>query len=142
MRRPTISVDTITIPSSQEYLTDVDVFIEGILRGLGADESVIADIAISVSELVNNAICHGNRSSQDKAVRITIDRNGEDINITVVDEGGGFDPDTIEDPLADENLLKEAGRGFFIVKSLMDKVEIYEDNGGTAITITHRLHGH
>ncbi len=139
MKKPIISGDTITIPSSQEYLTDVDVFIEGILRGYGADESVIADVAISVSELVNNAILHGNRSSDVKTVKVTIARNSKDISITVVDEGQGFNPDEIEDPLADENLLKEAGRGIFIVRSLMDDVDIYEDNGGTAIKITKSI---
>ncbi|UCE24918.1 MAG: ATP-binding protein [Candidatus Zixiibacteriota bacterium] len=139
MKKPIISGDTITIPSSQEYLTDVDVFIEGILRGYGADESVIADVAISVSELVNNAILHGNRSSDVKTVKVTIARNSKDISITVVDEGQGFNPDDIEDPLADENLLKEAGRGIFIVRSLMDDVDIYEDNGGTAIKITKSI---
>lgn len=139
MKRPTIKGDTITIPSSQEYLNDVDVFIEGILRGYGADESVIADIAISVSELVNNAICHGNRSSEDKTVRVTIARNGKDVNITIADQGEGFNPDEIDDPLADENLLKEAGRGIFIVRSLMDRVEMSENNGGTVVTITKSL---
>lgn len=139
MKKPVISGDTITIPSSQEYLTDVDVFIEGILRGYGADESVIADIAISVSELVNNAICHGNKSSEEKTVKVRIERNGKEINITITDQGLGFDPSEIQDPLADENLLKEAGRGIFIVRSLMDKVRIAEDNGGTAITITKEI---
>jgi len=139
MKKPVISGDTITIPSSQEYLNDVDVFIEGILRGYGADESVIADIAISVSELVNNAICHGNKSSGEKTVKVRIVRNGKEINITITDQGHGFDPDTIEDPLADENLLKEAGRGIFIVRSLMDRVQIAEDNGGTAVTITKEI---
>lgn len=139
MKRPIISGDTITIPSSQEYLTDVDVFIEGILRGYGADESVIADIAISVSELVNNAICHGNKSSGEKTVQVSIGRNGSKISITIVDQGGGFDPENIEDPLADENLLKEAGRGIFIVRNLMDSVEFGDVTGGTAVTITKHL---
>jgi serine/threonine-protein kinase RsbW len=139
MKKPVISGDTISIPSSQEYLTDVDVFIEGILRGYGADESVIADVAISVSELVNNAINHGNKSSEVKCVRVTIKRNGKEISITILDEGEGFNPDEIDDPLADENLLKEAGRGIFIVKSLMDGVRINQQNGGTSITITKSI---
>ncbi len=139
MKRPIISGDTITIPSSQEYLTDVDVFIEGILRGYGADESMIADIAISVSELVNNAICHGNKSSGEKTVKVSISRNGSKVAITIADQGGGFDPNHIEDPLADENLLKEAGRGIFIVKNLMDSIEFTDIAGGTAVIITKQL---
>jgi len=56
MKRPVIKGNTIVVPSSHDYLPTVDEFVEGILRGWGTDESVIADIAISVSELVNNAI--------------------------------------------------------------------------------------
>ena len=69
MDKPIISGDTITIPSRQEFLSDVDLFVEGTLRGYGAGESVIADIAISVSELVNNAVLHGNKAVLEKPVR-------------------------------------------------------------------------
>ncbi len=68
MEKPKIVGNVITIPSSDEYLLDVDSFLEGTLRGCDVDESVIADIAISVSELVNNAIFHGNAASQTKTV--------------------------------------------------------------------------
>ena len=61
MEKPVITGNIIKVPSDAEFLSDVDMFIEGILRGYGADESVVADIAISVSELVNNAINHGNK---------------------------------------------------------------------------------
>lgn len=139
MQKPIISGDTITIPSSTEYLTDVDVFIEGILRGYGADESVIADIAISVSELVNNAILHGNKSSRDKRVKVHIKRNGTEVSIAISDQGTGFNPESVRNPLADENLLKEAGRGIFIVRSLMDRVDIEATDNGTSIVITKAI---
>ncbi|UCC45109.1 MAG: ATP-binding protein [Candidatus Zixiibacteriota bacterium] len=139
MKKPVITGDTIVIPSSTDYLCDVDIFIEGILRGYGADESIIADIAISVSELVINAISHGNKAVEDTSVKVQIGRNGKDVSITITDQGAGFNPEEIDDPLADENLLKEAGRGIFIVKSLMDNVEISPADGGTAITITKSL---
>ena len=64
MDKPTITGNRITVPSDTQFLTDVDVFIEGILRGFGVNESLIADIAISVSELVNNAITHGNKPTR------------------------------------------------------------------------------
>jgi len=90
MKRPVIKGDTITVPSHPEYLTDVDAFLEGTLRGFGAEESVVADIAISVSELVNNAIVHGNKGIVDKKVTVTIARHNRAVVITVSDEGGGF----------------------------------------------------
>ena len=139
MQKPKIIDNCITIPSNQEYLSDVDMFIEGILRGYGADESIIADIAISVSELVNNAINHGNAKNDSKKVIVEINKNSEVVTISVQDEGAGFNPDGLSDPLAEENLLKEVGRGIFIVKSLMDSVEIKTSTLGTKISMTKSI---
>ena len=139
MNEPVIKGNTITTPSSLEYLTNIDDFIEGILRGYGTDESIIADIAISVSELVNNSVSHGNQASENKTVSVSIDRKGDDVSITIQDQGTGFDPDAISNPLDEANLLKDTGRGIFIVKSLMDKIEVKTTDGGTSITITKSI---
>jgi serine/threonine-protein kinase RsbW len=135
MEKPQIVGNTIVIPSSLDYLVDVDSFVEGLLRGFGLDESTIADIAISVSELVNNAISHGNKSSPEKTVTVEVGRENSSVRISVSDEGEGFNPDDIDSPIAEENLLKEVGRGIFIVESLMDEVEVKNVNGATTITI-------
>ncbi|MCD6249008.1 MAG: ATP-binding protein [candidate division Zixibacteria bacterium] len=139
MGKPIIKGDTIKIPSDPEFLSDVDIFLEGTLRGFGAEESVVADIAISVSELVNNAMLHGNQSANDKVVTVSISRGNESVTVTISDEGCGFDPASVPDPLADENLLEEVGRGLFIVKSLMDKVDINPTEKGTTIAITKAI---
>ena len=139
MQKPLINGNRISIPSTQEYLPDVDIFIEGILRGYGINESIIADIAISVSELVNNAIDHGNKKNEEKRVIVTIEKNSDAVSLTVTDEGAGFNPNELDDPLAEENLLKEVGRGIFIVRSLMDKVDIAPSKEGTKITFTRAL---
>jgi serine/threonine-protein kinase RsbW len=139
MDKPKIIGDTMIVPSDPEFLSDVDTFLEAVLRGFGADESVIADVAISVSEIVNNAMLHGNRSSSDKAVTIRIQHANGSVEISVSDQGSGFNPDTIDDPLAEENLLKEVGRGIFIVRSLMDSVNIEATGKGTTITISKEI---
>jgi serine/threonine-protein kinase RsbW len=139
MEKPRIVGNAITIPSGDEFLVDVDAFVEGTLRGFGIDESAIADIAISVSELVNNAIFHGNKTASDKSVVVTVDRHNDGVQISVADQGEGFDPDTVENPIADGNLLKEIGRGLFITRSLMDKVEVNSTEQGTTVTITKSL---
>ena len=139
MKKPIVSGNTIRVPSDQAYLPDVDNFLEKALREHGADESVIADIAISVSELVNNAMVHGNKASPDKMVSVTVSLSQKAATITVADEGGGFQPDTIENPLAEENLLKEVGRGIFIVRSLMDKVDIHATGKGTSVSVTKAI---
>lgn len=139
MQKPVISGDTIVVPSNTEHLADVDLFIEATLRGYGAQESVIADIAISVSELVNNAILHGNRSAPDKDVTVRISRENSSVRISVADQGNGFDPEVIENPIEDDNLLKEVGRGIFIVRALMDSVDITATDHGTTIVITKAI---
>lgn len=135
MGKPVIKGDTIRVPSDLEHLADVDLFLEGTLRGFGVDESVVADIAISVSELINNAIVHGNKNSVEKSVSMKITRDKGKVVIVIKDEGAGFTPDEVPDPLADENLLHEVGRGLFIVRSLMDEVDVVPSASGTTITI-------
>lgn len=135
MRKPIITGNTIKIPSDLNYLATVDEFVEGILRDYGADESIIADIAISVSELINNSINHGNQANSDQLVEVTVGRKGDNVSIIITDQGQGFNPDEIDDPLAEENLLKNAGRGIFIVKSLMDSIKVETTDKGTKTTI-------
>ncbi len=139
MDKPKISGNKITVPSDHEFLTDVDVFLEGLLRGFGTDESVIADIAISVSELVNNAITHGRKGTGNGEVEVEIQRKDKKVQISVTDHGTGFNPEDVDDPLAEENLLKEVGRGIFIVRSLMDDIKIESSDQGTTITITKSI---
>ena len=139
MDKPVISGDTITIPSDQEFLSDIDSFVEGTLRGLGVTESVIADIAISVSELVNNAIVHGNKFAREKSVTVRMAHANGALTIAVSDQGTGFDPGAVADPLAQENLMKAVGRGIFIVRQLMDKVDILPSPRGTTIAITKSI---
>ncbi|PKK84669.1 MAG: ATP-binding protein [candidate division Zixibacteria bacterium HGW-Zixibacteria-1] len=124
MEKPILTENSIRIPSSQEFLVDVDSFLEDRLGKFGVDKPTIADIAISVTEIVNNAIVHGNKSVFEKAVMIEVAARNSEIVIVVADEGDGFDPEKIENPIEDGNLLKEVGRGVFITRALMDEVLI------------------
>jgi len=139
MSGPIIKDNTITIPSKQDYLPDVDGFVEKYLEGYGIDKSIIADIAISTTEAVVNAIIHGNKSILEKIVTIAVYKKDSKIEITVTDQGEGFDPESIENPIDDENLLKEVGRGIFIVKSLMDDVKISPSSSGTKVTLIKNI---
>jgi len=139
MDKPEISGNTIKIPPSHKFLADVDNFLESILREYKTEDSVIADIAISVSELVNNAVTHGQKANNGKSVTVEINHHSNKIKVSVTDNGSGFNPDELDDPLADENLLKEVGRGLFIVRSLMDTVDIQTTDQGTTISITKTI---
>lgn len=130
----------LTVPSLPERITEVDEFLESTLREAGVVEEIIADIAIAVTEIVNNAINHGNAGNPAKMVELSVGISPGEIIIEVIDEGGGFDPEAVADPLAQENLMREVGRGIFIVRQLMDTVEIDAKPGrGTKVRITKEL---
>jgi len=134
------SGDTINIPSSLDFITAVDEFLEDWLRVRNVPEDTIADMAIAVSELVNNAIKHGNRRNERKKVSVHLHLDDSEARATVRDEGEGFNPDTVPSPVDEANLMKEIGRGIFIVRSLMDDVRFsFPSDGGTTVTITKRL---
>lgn len=140
MNKPQIVSDGILIPSSTDFLADVDKFLEEKFSEAGVDASVMTDIAISVSELVNNAIIHGNKSDISKTVDIRYSVDKEELKVIVTDQGTGFDEEEVENPIDDDNLLKEVGRGIFIVKSFVDEVEITTaPDGGTRVEITKKL---
>ena len=95
-------------------------------------------LAIAVTEIVGNAISHGNRGDSNKKVIVEFEYKNNTIIVTVYDEGKGFDVNEIENPLEPENLLKESGRGIFIVRALMDKVEFIRTENGSAIRLTKK----
>ena len=130
----------IIIPSSLDYLACVDEFIEKKLKKLGLDKNLIADCAISLSELVINAVQHGNCCDLKKKVKVELFPSSKRIVIRVTDEGKGFDCKCLKDPVDRECLLEEVGRGLFIVKNLMDELSFkFDPNQGTTVEIVKKL---
>jgi serine/threonine-protein kinase RsbW len=104
------------------------------LKKKGAEEDTIFDIRVGFEEAVRNAIVHGNRSSAGKKVNIETEISGKEVVIRIEDEGSGFDPESVEDPTFDKNLLKEGGRGVYLIKRSMDEVR-YERGGRRVVMI-------
>ncbi len=130
----------LVIPSDPHRIAEADEFLERHLRERGVPESLVTDLAIAATELVNNAIVHGNKQDLSKTVTLSVLLTSTDVEIRVTDQGEIFDPKAVPDPLAEENLLKEVGRGIFIVRSLMDSVE-YErgPDGGNVVVVRKSL---
>jgi len=140
MKKPTYLADGIIIASSTAYLADVDRYLDQKMTEAGVDESARADIAISLSELVNNAIIHGNKKDKSKTVEVRFALKNSRLKITVEDQGTGFNPGELANPIDDDNLLKEVGRGLFIVKNFVDEVNYKRSNsGGTIVEIIKNL---
>jgi serine/threonine-protein kinase RsbW len=130
----------IIIPSSLDYLACADEFIEKKLKRLGVDKNLLADCAISLSEIVSNAIHHGNCDDPEKKVKVELFVKPDKIVLRVTDQGCGFDLQCLKDPIDPECLLKEIGRGLFIVKNLMDEISFKFDPGqGTTVEIIKKL---
>ena len=88
----------------------------------GFDEDDCGRIAMAVREATVNAVLHGNRYDPSKRVTISFESTPETLTVTVRDEGQGLDPAQLPNPLAPENLLKESGRGIFLIRTFMDEI--------------------
>lgn len=122
-------------PSVPETVAEVDSFLDLRLREAGFPDDILADVAVSVSEVVNNAVIHGNRRDPEKQVVLELEIQPDRVRISVEDEGPGFDPDALPDPVASDNLMREVGRGLFIVRAYMDEVH-FQKMGGRGLRIT------
>ncbi|MFH1867524.1 MAG: ATP-binding protein [Candidatus Omnitrophota bacterium] len=111
--------------------------IAGLFKEAKADEADIFDIRLSLEEALINAAKYGNKLDEKRNVYIEIDIAGNKATISVEDEGDGFDHESLPDPTKEENLLKASGRGVFLIKHLMDKVEY--NKKGNRVTITKYL---
>jgi len=117
----------VNLPSVAASITEVENLIEKTCTQLQLSEEIFGNILIAVTEGVNNAILHGNQSQSSLSVHFGIHNNENWICFRIKDEGKGFDPELIPDPTAPENLLKESGRGVFLMRSLADDV-VFENN--------------
>ncbi len=105
----------------------------------GFDDENCQRIAMSVREAVVNAVLHGNAYDPKKKVSVSYEANGDALVIRIADQGGGLDPETVPDPLAPENLLKQSGRGIFLIRSFMDEVRFRDLTPGTEITLVKNI---
>lgn len=130
---------SITFPSSTDYLPEVESVSSKIATEAGFGDSTIDDLSIAITELFNNAILHGNKNDASKNIAITYTCNETHLIVSIKDEGTGFTPEKIRDPLAPENLLAENGRGIYLAKNLMDDVKFNFSDQGTEVLIFKSL---
>jgi serine/threonine-protein kinase RsbW len=130
--------------SAFEMLDFVQIVGDHVIRDVGLDEDSQHWVSVSIRECVINAIKHGNRNDASKRVFVEFATatlgSWSELTIRVRDQGEGFDPEEIADPLAPENLLKGSGRGIFLIRSFMDDVELRRvPEGGMEIRMVKRV---
>lgn len=100
------------------------------------EEDVFA-IHLALEEAFINAVKHGNKNDSNKKIGIDYSISDDKFEITVSDEGEGFQPEGVADPRSDENLCKSSGRGLLLIRSYMDKVE-YSKKGNAIIMVKNK----
>jgi serine/threonine-protein kinase RsbW len=130
----------ITISSRFENIELVQVIAEHLCENAGLDEDGSHWIGMAVREAVANAIKHGNRLEVSKKVDATFTLRDYELEIRISDEGDGFDPDKVSDPLNPQNLMKTSGRGIFYMRTFMDAVQYsFNPDSGTSLVMTKNL---
>lgn len=129
-----------TLDSTLESVDDAEIIVTRSAKNLGFEEEERNQIGMAVREIMVNAVVHGNRYSKHKKVHLDIEPSTDGLVVTIGDEGAGFDPNSIPDPLAPENLLKQSGRGMLLVRAFMDEVDLHpRPGGGTEVRLFKNL---
>jgi serine/threonine-protein kinase RsbW len=132
------------IHSNFDMLDFVQIVSDRMGQLAGLDEDTVHWIGVAVRESVINAIKHGNREDHGKLVTVEFTfapiAGPVELVVRVLDQGAGFDPEEIADPLAPENLLKSSGRGIFFMRSFMDDVTLRRaSEGGMEVRMVKKL---
>ena len=128
--------------SSYENIELVQIAVAAALARLDLTERDSGEIALAVREAVANAIKHGTHANPAKRVEVEVEVKDEhnEVEIRVTDQGTGFDPATVKDPRAPENLLRPNGRGLLFMQEYMDEIDYtFLAEGGTRVTLRKRL---
>ena len=149
MERPCLLIVTLDVtsettelrlPSRIEAVDQAAAAVSEFMNRLGIAEDVAFGIDMAVREAVTNAVVHGNKLDDAKVVEVELRNTPESFEISVHDQGSGFNPNNVPDPTKDENILKPSGRGIFFMRNFMDEVDWSADpKGGTSVRMIKRL---
>ena len=110
------------LPTDLSAVRETEREVLGCLRDLGYDDDHLFAVRLALEEALVNAMKHGNAFDPNRSVHVWYRASPERVEIRVADEGGGFDPTSVPDPTADENLERPCGRGIMLMRCYMDEV--------------------
>jgi len=129
--------------SAFDMLDFVQVVSDYVGKAAGLDEDELHWVSVAVRESVVNAIKHGNKNNPDKRVIVEFSpvpaAASDELVIRIEDQGDGFVPEEVADPLAPENILKSSGRGIFLIRNFMDETVLKKVPGGMEIRMVKKL---
>ena len=136
-----LTVDTteLSLPSRIETVATAAAAVAEFIGRSGISDEAAFGIDMAVREAVTNAVLHGNRQDENKTVDISLKSSPDAVEISVHDQGPGFNPEEVPDPTANENILKASGRGIFFMRTFMDEVDwLIRPEGGTTVRMLKR----
>jgi len=129
--------------SAFDMLDFVQVVCDHVGSAVGLDEDQLHWISVAVRESVVNAIKHGNKNDPNKKVIVEFSpvpaTASDELVVRIEDQGEGFVPEEVADPLAPENILKSSGRGIFLIRNFMDETVLKKVPGGMEIRMVKKL---
>jgi len=135
----TVETSELSLPSRIETVAKAANAVADFVSRSGISEEAAYGIDMAVREAVTNAVVHGNAQDEQKAVELTLKSSPEAVEITIHDQGEGFNPEAVPDPTEDENILKTSGRGIFFMRTFMDEVTwSIRPGGGTTVRMLKR----
>lgn len=119
------------IESNPRNLITVEEFVNYFAIECAVPENKIPGLLLSITEATTNAIIHGNKSDPKKIVTIDVVKTNSKLIIKIKDQGAGFNPEKVPDPTEPENLLKDSGRGLYLMRIYMDEITYNINSSGT-----------
>ena len=112
-------IESLELSSNYKSIASVEKLIDKVCNTVGVNEESYGNVLIAVTEAVNNAIQHGNKENEDLQINVSVKDNPKSVCFSVKDEGLGFDFNNLPDPTSPDNLLKESGRGIFLMQKYL-----------------------
>ena len=135
----TVETTELSLPSRIETVAAAAAAVAEFVGRSGVSDDAAFGIDMAVREAVTNAVLHGNRQDENKTVELVLKSLPDAVEISVHDQGPGFNPEDVPDPTATENLLKTSGRGIFFMRTFMDEVDwLIRPEGGTTVRMLKR----
>ena len=135
----TVDTTALSLPSRIDTVATAAAAVAEFVGRLGVSAEAAFGIDMAVREAITNAVLHGNRQDESKIVEIILTSSPDAVEISVHDQGPGFNPEEVPDPTAQENILKASGRGIFFMRTFMDEVDwLIRPGGGTTVRMLKR----
>lgn len=132
---PALETTTRILDSALESVDCAESFGLEMARRSGFRKTTLEQIGLAIREIMTNAVVHGNRGRVEKEITLTLTRTPHELRIVVSDQGDGFDPNCLPDPLSAQGLVEGSGRGVYLARTFMNEFRVQRDGAGATVTM-------